>query len=184
MCASPRANHALRTVPPQAVAPYAHAHDAAIWETLELCLGGVARADVAHTQNVATLPAALGGLGLSSAVRTAPAAYWAAWADALPELHKRSPAFAAACTRLLATDGGRSPSLRSAVEARELLQAEGWQECPSWEAVGEGARPPRSTDQGLGEWPHGWQSLLSRTHAAAFPVPFSGHRLAHRPAPG
>eukprot|EP00439_Symbiodinium_sp_Y106_P043359 s3366_g5.t1 len=35
MCASPRANHALRTVPPQAVAPYAHAHDAAIWETLE-----------------------------------------------------------------------------------------------------------------------------------------------------
>ena len=105
MCASPRANHALRNVPPQAVASYAHAHDAAIWETLELCLGGIAEADVAHAQHVATLPAALGGLGLRSAIRTAPAAYWAAWADALPELHKRSPAFAEACTRLLATDG-------------------------------------------------------------------------------
>ncbi|CAE7295808.1 unnamed protein product, partial [Symbiodinium microadriaticum] len=88
MCASPRANHAL----PQAVAFYAHAHDAAIWETLELCLG----------------------LGLRSAVRTATAAYWAACADALLELHKRSPVFA---------------------EARELLQAEGWHECPFREAI-------------------------------------------------
>ena len=167
-CASPRANHALRTVPPQAVASYAHAHDAAIWETLELCLGGIAEADVAHAQHVATLPAALGGLGLRSAIRTAPAAYWAAWADALPELHKRSPAFAEACTRLLATDGGCAPCLRSAVEARELLQAEGWHECPSWEAVGAGARPPRLTDQGLGDWPHGWQSCASRIRTSYF----------------
>ena len=66
MCASLRANHALRTVPLQAVASHAHAHDAAIWETLELCLGGIAEADVAHVQYVATLPAALGGLGLRS----------------------------------------------------------------------------------------------------------------------
>ena len=168
MCASPRANHALRTVPPQAVASYAQAHDAAIWETLELCLGGIAEADVAHAQHVATLPAALGGLGLRSAIRTAPAAYWAAWADALPALYKRSPAFAEACTRLLATDGGCAPSLRSAVEARELLQAEGWHECPSWEAVGAGARPPRLTDQGLGDWPHGWQCCASRIRTSYF----------------
>ena len=31
-CASPRANHALRTVPPDHVAAYAVAHDAALWE--------------------------------------------------------------------------------------------------------------------------------------------------------
>ena len=57
------------------MASYAHAHDAAIWQTLKLCLGGIAEADVAHAHNVATLPAALGGLGLRSAVRTASAAY-------------------------------------------------------------------------------------------------------------
>ena len=36
------------------------------------------------------IPAALGGLGLRSAVRKAPDAYWAALADALPKLQKRS----------------------------------------------------------------------------------------------
>ena len=33
----------------------------------------------------------LGGLGLRSAVRTAPAAFWASWADALPMLSSRLP---------------------------------------------------------------------------------------------
>ncbi|OLP91684.1 Major basic nuclear protein 2 [Symbiodinium microadriaticum] len=95
-------------------ASYAHAHNAAIWA--ELGRGGIARADVAHVPNVA---AAFGGLGLNSAVRTAPAAFWAAHVAAGD---KRSPAFADACTRLLATDGGGAPSLRSAVGACELLQ--------------------------------------------------------------
>ena len=104
MGASPRANNVLRTVPPQAVEPYARAHDAAIWETLELCLGGVATADGRTcAKSGTTLPAALACLDLSSAVRTAPAAYWVAWADALPEFHMRYPALADACMRLLAT---------------------------------------------------------------------------------
>ena len=50
--------------------------------------------------------------------------------------------------------------------ARELLQAEGWHECPSWEAVGAGARPPRLTDQ-LGDWPQGWQLAPIRSQAGA-----------------
>ena len=41
MCASPRANHALRTVPPLDIAGYAQAHNDAVWETLQACLGGV-----------------------------------------------------------------------------------------------------------------------------------------------
>ena len=49
-----------------------------------------------------------------------------------------------------------------AAEARELLQAEGWRECPTWEAVGAGARSPRSIEQGLSEWPHGLQHCASR----------------------
>ena len=58
------------------------------------------------------LPACLGGLGLQSAERTSPAAYWAGRADALPVIHAR---------------------LRAAAEARELLQTEGWEDLsPAW----------------------------------------------------
>ena len=120
MGASPRAHNVLRTVPPQAVEPSARAHDAAIWETLELCLGGVATARVAPAQKWQpclwpsdSAGRMLGGRGY----------------NLLPEFHKLP--FADACMRLLATGGGRVPSLRSAAEARELLQAEGWHKCPS-----------------------------------------------------
>ncbi|OLP73255.1 hypothetical protein AK812_SmicGene47575 [Symbiodinium microadriaticum] len=101
MCASPRANHVLRTVPPLDIAGYAEAHDDAVWETLQACLGGVASGEADGARKVATLPASLGGLGLASAVRTAPAAYWAAWADSLSVLGERSPALAEACVRQL-----------------------------------------------------------------------------------
>ena len=40
MCASPRANHALRTLPLSESRGYAAAHNEAIWETLQACLGG------------------------------------------------------------------------------------------------------------------------------------------------
>ena len=93
MCASPRANHALRTVPPLDIAGYAQAHDDAVWETLQACLGGVASGEADGARKLATLPASLGGLGLTSAVRTAPAAYWAAWADALPVIGEPAPGF-------------------------------------------------------------------------------------------
>ncbi|CAE7256258.1 ccdc135 [Symbiodinium natans] len=43
-------------------------------------------------RDIALLPASLGGLGLSQATRTSPAAYWAAWADALIVLRARCPA--------------------------------------------------------------------------------------------
>ena len=42
-CAAPRAGHAHRTVPPDLIAPYAEAHDAAIWGTLQACLGATGR---------------------------------------------------------------------------------------------------------------------------------------------
>ena len=41
-CAAPRANHALRTVPPDPLARYTAAHDAAVWGTLQACLGATA----------------------------------------------------------------------------------------------------------------------------------------------
>ena len=42
-------------------------------------------------ERIAALPMRLGGLGLRSADRTAPAAYWASWADAMPMLSRRLP---------------------------------------------------------------------------------------------
>ena len=69
-------------------------HDDAIGATLRDCLGAVGEEDASHVRGIISLPAALGGLGLRSAERTAPAAYWAAWADALVPLHDRLPEWA------------------------------------------------------------------------------------------
>ena len=38
MCAAPRSNHTLRTVPPPLSAAYAHSHDARVWQCLRECL--------------------------------------------------------------------------------------------------------------------------------------------------
>ena len=106
-----------------------------------------------------TLDALLGGL----APRTAPAACWAAWADALPVPLQRLPAFAECCVDSLAGGGGCAPCLQNAAGARALLQAEGWQTCPEWWEVADGIRAPRLQDTGRGNWPHGWQSHATRT---------------------
>ena len=70
-----------------------------------------------------------------------PAAYWAAWADALTVLRERCPAFAQCAARCL-TDGHGPPCLQAASEARSLLEAERWANVPSWELVVQGAGPP------------------------------------------
>ena len=59
MCAAPRANHALRTVPPTMVAPYAEMHDDAIWDTLDALLGGLSPDEAASARTLAELPASL-----------------------------------------------------------------------------------------------------------------------------
>eukprot|EP00973_Karenia_brevis_P009929 1341338-Karenia_brevis.AAC.1 len=46
---------------------------------------------LARARQIAELPTRLGGIGLRSAARHAPAAYWAGWADALPMLLERRP---------------------------------------------------------------------------------------------
>ena len=73
------------------------------------------------------MPARHGGIGLRSAARTAPAAYWAAWADALPVLSARLPAQCAVLVTALEQDGGGSQSLQAAARAAQLLEAEGFQ---------------------------------------------------------
>ena len=92
-CAGPRANHFLRTLPPSQSAEYARAHDQGMWTACQALLGGLPgdEASVEMARLIASLPMRLGGLGLRSALRTAPAAYWASVADALGVLNRRLP---------------------------------------------------------------------------------------------
>ena len=64
------------------------AHDEGIWNTAKVLL------DVhqeGETQQLATLPKRMGGLGLRSAVECTPTAFWASWADALHMISERTP---------------------------------------------------------------------------------------------
>ena len=87
-------------------------------------------------RQVAFLPAAPGGLGLASAQRLAPAACWAAWADALPVMLLRRAGTGCRCAQDLALGGAwPAPCLRAAAAVRDRLVAEGWDERPEWHAM-------------------------------------------------
>ena len=72
---------------------------------LEGLPGDQRQQEVART--IASLPMRMGGLGIRSATRMAPAAYWASWADALPMLETRLPQVAQIVTRQL--DNAQAP---------------------------------------------------------------------------
>ena len=161
-CASPRANHLLRLLPRSSSKAFAESHDEAMRSCLsKLLLQARPLGANSRAWQIAGLPHRLGGLGLRKASRTAPAAYWAAWPDALPEVSKR---FRALATRLSASlaEGSESnaPCLQEASAAGQLLTDEGWTGRPEWREVLAGARPEQ-TPQGEaaepGEWRHGWQ---------------------------
>ena len=172
LCGSTRANHALRNIPPDVVQPYAEARDRAICATLWACLGEEAGSSdllASPAWAIATLPAALGGLGLQSAVRTAPAAYWGAWADCLGYLGSRCPNLARACSDALAHGGLGRPAMCAAQTAANLLRNEGWSDCPTWAALADNVPAPGSAGEaGPGDWPHGWQFHASRTRTNYF----------------
>ena len=108
---------------------------------------------------VAHLPLRLGGLGLRSAVRVAPAAYWASWADCLAMVRARHPGLANLIVQALEGDT-REPCLRELQQARAQVVMEGCTSCPGWQELAMGARPqqPQDAEPGEpGEWPRGWQ---------------------------
>ena len=102
--ANPRANHTMRTMPPSQSAVYSRAHDAGIWHTARELLGDIPSDREAEAQQLSTLPMRMGGLGLRSAERLAPAAFWASWADALAMISARSPEIASEVVRRLDAD--------------------------------------------------------------------------------
>ena len=105
-CAGPRCHHLLRTLPPSHAVAYAQGHDEGMQRAMASLLEGIP--GDAHQQAVAqdsaSLPMRMGGLGIRSASRLAPAAFWASWADALPMLEKRL----LPCSRNHHNPGGRT----------------------------------------------------------------------------
>ena len=114
-CAAPRAQYALRTLPLDSTHGYAAGHDGAVLR----CLAALLFADEGsqlpvHAQARAQLALRHGGLGLRSATRHAPAAYWASWADALRAIARRDPDFAHEVAGSLASDRPLPLALQSA----------------------------------------------------------------------
>ena len=164
--AAARAVHTLRTVPPRLSQTYAEAHDTALWKTFCQILGAQDMANDMLARDIASMPGRHGGLGLQSAARTAPAAYWAAVVDALPVLARQDAATAQTLSRSL-TDASAENAFSAAgaaASARQQLIAIGAVRLPTWEEATRGAAAPRleqDSDQDL--WARGWQG-----HASSF----------------
>ena len=108
----------------------------------------------------------MGGLGLRSALRMAPAAFWASWADALPMLQQRLPELTRQVLHVL--EGPAFGCLGELREATERLDRCGFVDRPDWEALRRGLQPrPPAAAVEPGEWQHGWQYYASSS-------PFSG----------
>ena len=170
--AGPRCNYFLRTLPPSASAEYAAAHDAGMWSTMNNLLKqipGTERA-LGMASAIATLPMRLGGLGLRSAQRTAPAAFWASWADALPMLAARCPRLVTNLLEDFADANVTNPIIRELREAELLLKREGFLSMPSWDQLRQGVRPDQIIRQSVepGEWSHGWQYFASSSRERHF----------------
>ena len=76
-------------VSPELTLPFAVSHDRNVWQCLQTILD-VLGAPV-QTQQLASLPLTLGGLGRASGEKTRHAAHWASWADCLAMVQQRHP---------------------------------------------------------------------------------------------
>ena len=114
----------------------------------------------------AKLPLRLGGCGLRDSHRTAPAAYWASWADSISVICTRFPFLGPRIFHYLSNPDGdwELPCLRAVVDASSHLRNFGWGDQPSWPNLVLGERPPAPDDDRAapGEWAHGWQFHASR----------------------
>ena len=138
--ASPRSNYLLRLLPPARTRGFAADHDLEVTrcltqllQTNQLPVDAAARAH---------LPLAMGGLGLMSASHLAVPAFWASWADAVPVLHRQTPAVATAILEMFAAPAAAPPHVQAALDTRQAIAEQGW-EPPTWQQLIE-AQPPHS----------------------------------------
>ena len=159
MCAGPRASHILRNLLPSEVSDFSQNPD----NHLRACLADIIAMPVPDgvTTEVVQLPFREGGLGLRSAARLAPAAYWASWADCLSQVHARAPEVRTQLLRELEGPPSRAHCVREAQHASAVLAAEGM-EVPEWSKFSDPHfRAPQPVDPEVGEWTHGWQCHAS-----------------------
>ena len=158
-CAATRANYFLRVVQPALSQRFAAAHDEDVWSCIQELLGieGTTR-----VRQLSSLPFALGGLGLRSAVRGRIAAYWASWADTLPRIRERHPRIADLIGASLFPNRFLEGScLQAAALCRDRLLDVGFS-APEWGDVGKGQRLGRAPEnRDPTEPPFGWQCLAS-----------------------
>ena len=84
-------------------------------------------------------------------------AYWASFADAIPEMAKRYPAMTRDLLYHLENPASAPHALAVAATIREDLVNSCYPECPTWQEIATGVRPPQNTENEAGEWAHGWQ---------------------------
>ena len=161
-CAGPRCHHLFRTVPPTQSVAYAHGHDDGMWRALEGVLGRLPgnqrQIEVAHS--LTSLPMRLGGLGLRSAARIAPAAYWASWADALEMLHHRLPVLTEQIMEQLAAERAGDGCMAQLCEATRVLDHAGFVGRPTWTELSDEKRPPPPVSSEPDEWQYHASSFL------------------------
>ena len=146
---APAANHALRTLTTAFRIGIVRARPTTRLfgkHSKSVCKGGVPPAEAEQAWQLASLPAVHGGLGLPSAERTAPAAYWAAWMDALPVIRSRLPGAADCCSGSGSkARRARFPTDVSSGSEKNLLQKRRPPACPGWHGAYEGARQAATT---------------------------------------
>ena len=117
-------------------AEYAKLHDDAIWQSAEHILDAQnIEPDIRKQgRQRAELPLRLGGLGLSSGVRSRHAAHWASWADTLPMIRARNAGAAQAIYDELRdeTPGPTTGCIRDVTESKSIVVEKGYDECPFW----------------------------------------------------
>ena len=101
---------------------------------------------------LATLTMRMGGLGLRSATRMAPAAYWASWADALHMVQERLPALAQTTAIQLEQAEEPAACLGELRAAATCLDRHGFVRRPGWVDLQMGVRPPPVDESEPGEW--------------------------------
>ena len=152
-CAVPRANHSIRTIQPSLAAPYAKAHDDAIWSTFNKLIGGGkglernAAGSIELPRLIAAMPGARGGLGLTSATRTSEAAYWASWVDALSVFNRKSHELTTLALRALGGELAHLTCASEAAQVRDRLVAMGVPLLPTWRDAANGARAPQPQEE-------------------------------------
>ena len=175
----PRANHTMCTLPPSVSVEYCRAHDEGIWATVKALLDGIPAHEEEDSRQLATLPMRMGGLGLRSAVRCAPAAYWASWSDALHMISQRTPEVADDVVWRLSEEEPPEGCLVELRAAASELDRKGFWWRLSWPELHEGRRPLQTETRELGEWPHGWQCWASSVLDAFYR---KNSMLTNRPA--